>query len=101
MSAWFGWVGYAAIAVALYYLALLSRRMGRVTHSRPYHIGLFVSAGIVAISPIAHIGHLVFNMNIEGSVTWGLVYNGLPALGLTIGVSFAWRYWSWLFAERD
>ncbi|MEL6150629.1 MAG: hypothetical protein AAGK74_01815 [Chloroflexota bacterium] len=101
MSAWVGWIGPAAIALALLWLALLSRRLGRVTHSAPYYVGLFVAAGCVAISPIAQVVNLILKTNVERSIGWALVYNGLPAVGLTLGISFAWRYWSWLFAERD
>jgi hypothetical protein len=101
MTSWFGWLDAAAIAIALFYLGMLSRRLGKVTHSLPYYMGLFVSAIIVALSPIAQITNNILNTNVEGSIWWALIYNGLPAFGLTLGISFAWRYWSWLFAERD
>jgi hypothetical protein len=32
---------------------------------------------------------------------WVLLYNGLPALAVTLGLFVAWRYWSWLLAERN
>jgi len=101
MTVWFGWLTYTAFAVSLVCLALLSRRLGRVTHSAPYYIGLLVAAAIVTISPIAYIITNILNTNVEGSIAWALIYNGLPAFGLTLGIFFAWRYWSWLFAERD
>jgi hypothetical protein len=29
-----------------------------------------------------------------------LFYVGLPAIAITLGLVAAWRYWSWLLAER-
>ena len=36
-----------------------------------------------------------------GHCTRGLNYLGLPAIAVTMGVISAWRYWSWLLAERN
>lgn len=99
--AWLGWMGHAAVALSLAWLALLSRRLGRVTRARPYYIGLLVAAGCVGGSAVVRLVNDVRGVDTGHWVGWALIYNGLPALGLTIAVYFAWRYWSWLFAERD
>lgn len=101
MTDWLGWVHHAAIAVALLWLAILSRRLGRVTRAAPHHVGLFVAAGCVGAAAVIRLVNDLRGTNVEGWIGWALIYNGLPALGLTIAVYFAWRYWSWLFAERD
>jgi hypothetical protein len=89
------------LAVALVLLALLSRRLGQVTHAPPYYIGLLVSAGLLTMSAIARWGNGGREIPLEAYPVWVLIYTGLPALALTLAVAFAWRYWSWLLAERD
>lgn len=96
-----GGMGYGLLALALVWLALLSRRLGRVTHAPPYYRGLLAAALLIAISAAFRIIHGITETSIPSNAGWVLVYHGLPAIGLTIGVGFAWRYWSWLLAERD
>jgi hypothetical protein len=100
-SQWLSWLNPAAIAGALLWLALLSRRLGKVTHAPPHYIGLFVAAALVGASAVLRIVNLWLGVDVDGWWGWALLYNGLPALGVTVGLVFAWRYWSWLFAERD
>lgn len=97
-------IGMSSISVALVVLGVLSRRIGRVTRTRAYYIGLYVAAGLVAVGPLARLvnfmGWLVPLENLQHNILWLLLYNGLPCVGITIGVVVAWRYWSWLLAER-
>jgi hypothetical protein len=79
-------------------LGLLSRKLGRVTHARPYYLGFFAAAFLVAVAVIARLFDLG---GLESVVLAWLVYDGFPAAGVTLGVLFAWHYWSWLLAERD
>ena len=96
-----GWIGYLAVGVALFWLALISRKFGRVTHAAPYYIGLLVAAALVSLSAVVRMVTLFIPVLNELSILAALVYHGLPAMGVTIGLVFAWRYWSWLLAERD
>lgn len=96
-----GSVGHLSLAIALVFLALLSRRLGRVTHAPPYYIGLLFASGIMMFVAIIRLFHAVSGTDLDAWSGWPLVYHGLPALGISIAVSFAWRYWSWLLAERD
>jgi NADH:ubiquinone oxidoreductase subunit 6 (subunit J) len=94
-----GVVGPFSIFVVLIVLALLSKRLGSVTRTRPYYLGFYLAAALIAISILAR---LMDEAPVgEGGVTSVLIYVGLPALSVTIGVVVAWRYWSWLFAERS
>ncbi|MFZ4813915.1 MAG: hypothetical protein ACOYL5_05215 [Phototrophicaceae bacterium] len=96
-----GSIGYIALALSLILLGLLSRRLGHVTQAGPQYIGLFVAGGLVGLSGIVRLVHGMTAVSIGGHFFWILIYNGLPALGFTMGLVFAWRYWSWLWAERD
>lgn len=92
-------IGPLSVCVALVVIGMLSRRLGRVTHSRPYYLGFFIAAalaaGAVVVRGVSMIG------SVETAPDWPLVYNGLLAAGITLGLLVAWHYWSWLLAERD
>ena len=94
-----------SITAALLIMGLLSRRLGRATRAAPYYIGFFVAAALVGFSALARLVNLVLHLAdatmLQQDTFWVLIYHGLPALGVTLGVVFAWRYWSWLLAERD
>jgi hypothetical protein len=94
-----------SMAVALVVLGLLSRRLGKASQGKPRHLGFFLGAALLMGSAAARLANLVFHWaapdEIASSLGWTLVYSGLPALGITIGLMAAWRYWSWLLAERS
>ena len=99
-----GLVGPLAICIMFIFLGLLSRRLGRVTRSRPYYIGYFAAALLVGIS----LGVRVLSLILDTSAATRLAENprlllvatSLTAVGVTLGVVVTWRYWSWLLAER-
>ncbi len=93
-----GMIGPAGIFVVLIVMGLLSKRMGSVTRTRPYYLGFYVAAALIGISILAR---LMDANPAAGGLTAILFYVGLPALSVTIAVIVAWRYWSWLFAERS
>lgn len=96
------WLGLVLLAASLVWLALLSRRLGRVTHAPPYYIGLLVAAGLLLLAGAVRLVNAVRGVNISTvSGWWVAAYTGLPALAITIALVFAWRYWSWLLAERN
>jgi hypothetical protein len=101
----FAVLGPLSICVMFIVLALLSRRLGKVTRVRPFYIGLYLGALLVGVSLVARVINLglgparAAELNQRSELV--LIYTGLLALGVTIGVFSAWRYWSWLFAERD
>lgn len=103
-----GWLEVLAplsITVTLIVIGLLSRRLGRATRAAPHYLGFFVAALLVGGSTVARVVNLVFGLagpdTLREDIRWVLLYHGLPAVGVTLGVVFAWRYWSWLLAERD
>lgn len=100
-----GLCGPASIGVALVILGLLSRRLGSATRAPQYYVGFYIGAVLVFLSVAAQGANLFFDLargdELTQSWLWVFLYNGLPAIGVTVGVIFAWRYWSWLLAERS
>lgn len=92
---------YAAVTLALIHLALLSRRLGEVTRAAPFYRGMLFSAGLVAVGAAVRLLDNFWQMPSDLHVGWVLLYSGFPAMGVTVALVFAWRYWSWLLAERD
>lgn len=100
----FGLIGVASIALALVVLGLLSKRLGSVTRLPRYYRGFYVAAALVAISVVARLLNIGRGpsaaLELASDPLWVLLYIGFPAIGITLGVVIAWRYWSWLLAER-
>lgn len=101
----FGALGPLALGVMFVVLALLSQRLGRVTRVRPYYVGSYVAALLLGISTLARVVNLgrgaATATELREEPLLVLLYTIIPALAVTIGLIAAWRYWSWLFAERD
>ncbi len=101
----FGALGMMGIGIALVILARLSKRLGKATRSKPYYIGFYVGAIFLFSVAVLQSLNAIFNFAppdlLAAEPVWAVVYHGFPALGITLGLYFAWRYWSWLLAERD
>jgi predicted tellurium resistance membrane protein TerC len=89
------------MVVVLIVMALLSKRLGSVTRTRPYYLGFYLAAVLIGVSILARLLDATPPTAHFDTFAPVLIVVGLPALGITIGVIVAWRYWSWLFAERS
>lgn len=104
MTELFALVGYSSVAVVLILVGLLSKRLGEANRTDAGYRGFFAAAWILCVS----VGIRLFNHAarfadaemLAQSIPWILIYDGLPALAVTLGVVLAWRYWGWLLAER-
>lgn len=100
-----GLLGFVAIGVALIVLGRLSQRLGDVTHARPYYIGNYVATSLVWAGALSRFYFITRGQSIldasDGNLVYILLIDGLPALGITVGLMVTWYYWSWLLAERD
>lgn len=104
LAAWMGILGSVGVMVALITLGLLSHRLGKITHAKPHYLGFFVSAGLMGVSITLRILDVLLGFSTNPNVDqflWVIGRDGLPAAAATVGVYLAWRYWSWLLAERD
>jgi hypothetical protein len=89
-------VGPASVALALVVAGLLSKRLGAVTKMPPIYRWFYVAAGLLGGSVAARL------LSIGGATeVLSLIYAATFAVGVTIGLVVAWRYWSWLFSERN
>ena len=96
-------LGPASVILALTVLALLSRKLGRVTQAKPYYLGYIAAALLVSLALLVRAIGLMQGDSLSESddTILLLVYNVCYALGVTLGLIISWRYWSWLLAERD
>jgi hypothetical protein len=99
-----GVVGPTAVVVALVVLGSLSKRLGSVTRTPRYYRGFYIAAALMLVSIIARVVNIGRGVSeaayLSESPTWVLFYIGFPAVAYTLSVVIAWRYWSWLLAER-
>lgn len=102
MTAWLALLGPLSVAITLVILGLICRRFGQATGARPYYVGLFVGAALVGVGLLARVATLMTGtMRIPPDTLGTVLRDGLPALGLTLSLAVAWRYWSWLLADRE
>lgn len=100
-----GLLGPIGIGFMLFVLGLLSSRLGSVTRTRPYHLGLYFAAILVWLGGLAqlldNLNHFTQSDSIAQQTLWIFLRRGLPAVGSSLGLLIVWYYWSWLLAERD
>lgn len=99
----FGLLGLIGIGVMLIVTGLLSKRLGAATKAPRRYFGFYAAASFMFASAGLQAINSLFRFTEAGALLasplWIMVYNGLPAIGITIGLVYAWHYWSWLLAE--
>ena len=99
----FGLFSTIGIGVALVLLGLLSKRLGAASKARPHAWGFFIASGFLFASAALQATIIALRWGTPADAletTVGVVvYNILPAVGVTIGLFYTWHYWSWLLAE--
>jgi hypothetical protein len=90
-----------AVAFAMLVMAELCRRLGMAMRAPRYYVGFYAAALMMVISGGARYFTVLVPPPPGDAEWWRLaLLNGLPALAMTLAVMLAWRYWSWLLAER-
>lgn len=106
LAALAGSLGLLALILATWIFAQLSRRLGEVTKMPHYYRGFYVSMACLSVALIAHflrtsvflaegLGPPVLHSD---AFYLGTYYFPL-AIGMTLDLTIAWRYWSWLLRE--
>ena len=103
----FGSLGLLAVIYTLFILAALSQRMGQVRKMPPLYRGFYLGAACLTVALIVRFLRVsVLLAASEGIVFlnddwfYMLAYHMPLALGLTVSLVVAWRYWGWLLRER-
>lgn len=99
-----GLIEPVALGVLLLCIGLLSRRMGSASDSPPRYQPFFVGAGMMGLCFGLRLLNLLLGLTTPDEAAadlfWVMIYRGFPAAAVTLGLFGAWRYWSWLLAER-
>ncbi len=99
----FGLLSLVGIGVMLLVLGALSKRLGAATKAGPRYFGFYAAAGFLfasaALQAVNIFARLTESSALLESPVWIIVYSVMPAVGVTIGLVYAWHYWSWLLAE--
>jgi len=94
-----------SIGILLFVFARISGRLGDVTRSRPYYLGLYGAAILSWLSALVQLLDIWYeysnSSNVSTQTLWIFIHKGLLATAITVGLLIVWYYWSWLIAERD
>ena len=94
-----------ALMIALWVLAQISRRFGEVTHRPPLYRGFYVAMVLMSLPLVVRLLALGLTESdldtLGGNAVEALAHDGPLAVGITIAVVVAWRYWGWLVYARD
>lgn len=101
-----GSLGLLSLILATWILAQLSKRLGEVTKMPHYYRGFYVSVACLSVAVVAHflrmsvflaeeLGPPMFHSDVFYLCTYYIPL----AVGMTLDLAIAWRYWSWLLRE--
>lgn len=103
-----GTVGTLSLIVLFYILAKLSEKFGSVIKMAPIYRYYYLAILFLAIGLVTQLFVVRATLTVQNSEVWFaapwflfLAYHLPLAIGLTIGLVIAWRYWSWLITERN
>jgi hypothetical protein len=101
-------VSLLAVIYMLYIFSVLSRKLGGVTKMKPYYRGYYWAIGLMAVAVVAHSLNITSRISPDLLPEWlssdlfFLMTYYLPmALAATVSLIVTWRYWGWLFRERE
>lgn len=94
-----------ALMVSLWMLAQISRRFGEVTRRPPRFRLFYISVGLMVLPTLVRL--LAIGMTGEqrddlgGNALSALVHDLPLAVGITLALVVAWRYWGWLIFASE
>lgn len=102
----FASLGDIGLIAALVVMGRLSGRLGSASGVERHHRLFYLAGALIGLRLVCfHALPTLIPSAVPIAATldagWVLIIDGLPALGITLGVVAAWRYWSWLLAERS
>jgi hypothetical protein len=91
-----------SLMIALWMMAQISRRFGEVTHRPPLYRGFYVALGLLALPLVTRLLAIGQTGYTDRRRLLEALFHDLPmALGITLAVIVAWRYWGWLVYARE
>lgn len=94
-----------ALMISLWLLAQISRRFGEVTRRPPRFRLFYFSVGLMVLPTLVRL--LAIGMTDErradlgGNSVEALVHDLPLAVGITLALVIAWRYWGWLIYASE
>ncbi len=92
----------------LYIFSVLSRKLGGVTKMPPLYRGFYVAIGLMGLALLT--SWLMLTVRVTPDLLpaawreenlYRVIFVVALAVAVTLGLGVAWRYWGWLFKERD
>lgn len=92
----------------LYIFSVLSRKLGGVTKMRPFYRGFYAAIGLLGLAVVlswllltARVTPDVLPAGWRDEQLYLALFMGALLIAVTLSLAVAWRYWGWLFKERD
>lgn len=94
-----------ALMVTLWVMAQISRRFGEVTHRPPLYRGFYAAIGLLAGPLVVRLWAIGLadpsRADLGGNALAAWVHDLPLAVGISVSVVVAWRYWGWLIYARE
>ena len=91
-----------ALIISLWVMAQISRRFGEVTHRPPLYRGFYVALVMLVLPLLTRLLAIGQTGYTDRRRLFEALFHDLPlALGITLAVIIAWRYWGWLVYARE
>lgn len=101
-------ISLLSVIYVLYIFSILSRKLGQVTKMKPYYRGFYGAMGLIGLALaaswprlLAQLAPRLLPVALLDDRVYLFIYDLPLAAAATISLGVAWRYWSWLFKERD
>jgi hypothetical protein len=93
------------LVLLLWVMAQISRRFGEVTHRPPIYRGFYVALGLMLFPLVVRLLTIGLGKDkraeLGGNAIEALLHDLPTALGITLALIIAWRYWGWLIYARE
>lgn len=94
-----------SLVIVFHILAKLSKQFGSVLKMPDYYKGYYLAEALGSIAFLMHLwqASLFLSPPPSAEPIWAILglYHLPLALALTIALVITWKYWSWLFIEKE
>jgi hypothetical protein len=95
-----------SLVIVFHILAKLSKQFGSVLKMPPYYKGYYFAEVLGGIAFVMHLWQASLLLSTPPSISHNFIavlwlYHLPLALAVTIALIITWKYWSWLFIEKE